>query len=121
MIERLGEFPDNVCAFVCHGHVTRDDYVTVLVPAVEAALQRHDKLRLYYETAPDFTGLDPSAVWQDTAVGVSHFTRWERIAVVTDIDWIRSTVQFFKFIMPAPMKIFPNAEAVEARRWIIEN
>jgi DNA-nicking Smr family endonuclease len=62
MIQRLEGFPDNVCAFVCHGHVSRDDYTTVLMPAVEAALKRHDKVRLYYQTAPDFTGIDLTAV-----------------------------------------------------------
>jgi hypothetical protein len=73
MIERLSPFPDNVCAFVCHGHVTREEYTSVLVPAVEAAFEKHDKLRLYYETGPDFTGIDPTAVWQDTATGLRHF------------------------------------------------
>lgn len=118
MIKRLDGFPDNVCAFVCHGHVTRDDYKTVLVPAVEASLQSHGKLRLYYETAADFTGIDPAAVWQDTTVGLSHFFRWEKIAVVTDVDWIKNVFHFFTFLMPAPMKVFPSTEAEKARQWI---
>ncbi|MGD9670617.1 MAG: STAS/SEC14 domain-containing protein [Hyphomicrobiaceae bacterium] len=118
MIERLEGYPDNICAFVCHGRVTREDYKDVLVPAVEAAFKKHDKLRLYYETAPDFTGIDPSAVWQDTAVGLSHFFSWEKIAVVTNVEWIKSTFQFFTFVMPAPMRVFPDVEAEEARKWI---
>jgi len=94
MIERLEEFPDNVVAFVCHGQVTRQDYDTVLVPAVEKALEAHDKIRLYYETGSDFSGIDPSAVWEDTRVGIGHLTRWEKFAVVTDIAWIRHTMSF---------------------------
>lgn len=121
MIEHLSEFPDNVCAFVCHGHVTREDYTSVLVPAVQAAFEKHDKLRLYYETAPDFTGIDPTAVWQDTAFGLSHFFDWERIAVVSDVDWIRNTFQFFTFLMPAPTKVFRGAETEDARRWIVSD
>jgi hypothetical protein len=121
MIEHLAGFPENVCAFECHGHVTRDDYTSVLVPAVQTAFTNHDKVRLYYETAADFTGIDPSAVWQDTAVGLSHFLDWERIAVVTDVGWIRSSFLFFTFLMPAPMKVFSGAESDEARRWIVED
>jgi len=118
MIEQLEGFPDNICAFVCHGHVTRQDYAAVLVPAVEAAFTRHEKLRLYYETAADFTGIDPSAVWQDAAVGMSHFFRWERVAVVTDVAWIKNTFQFFTSLMPAQMRLFSNVEKEQARRWI---
>ena len=119
MIERLADFPDNVLAFVCKGRVTKADYDAVLVPAVLNVLRTHDKVRLYYETAADFDGLDPSAIWEDFKVGMEHLTRWERLAVVTDIDWITSTMRFFGFLMPGRMKLFPTAEAAQARAWII--
>jgi SpoIIAA-like len=118
MIEHLKDFPGNVLAFVCKGHVTKQDYDTVLVPAVADALKKHDKVRLYYETAGDFSGIDPTAVWTDFRVGMEHFTRWERMAVVTDVDWIKHTMQFFAFMMPGQLRIFPSSEAAEARAWI---
>jgi hypothetical protein len=89
MIEHLKEFSDNAVAFVCRGHVTKGDDDTVLVPAVMQALKNHEKLRLYYETAADFFGIDPGAVWEDIKVGMEYFTRWERMAVVTDVEWIK--------------------------------
>ena len=84
----MKDFPDNVLAFVCKGRVTKTDYDAVVVPALINALKSHGKVRLYYETAPDFAGLDPGAVWEDFKVGVEHLTRWERVAVVTDVEWM---------------------------------
>ncbi len=118
MIEVLKNFPENVVAFACHGHVTRNDYSTVLVPAVEKALGRHSKIRLYYETADDFAGIDPGAVWEDTKVGIAHLPRWERFAVVTDVEWIKHAVKFFSFLMPGELRVYSTAEAGQARRWI---
>ena len=120
MIESLKSFPGNVLAFVCHGHVTKQDYATVLVPAVEKALKEHDKVRLYYETASDFAGIEPSAVWEDTKVGVSHLLRWERFAVVTDIEWIKHTMKFFSFVIPGELRVFSTTEAAQAKKWIVE-
>jgi hypothetical protein len=69
VIEALKDFPDNVIAIACHGHVTKADYETVLIPDIEDKLSRHKKVRIYCEIAPDYVGLDPGAVWEDTKVG----------------------------------------------------
>lgn len=119
MIEELTGFPDNVAAFACHGHVTKSDYETVLIPDVEKRLERHDKVRLFYEIAPDFVGFDPGAVWDDTKVGFSHFMRWERFAVVTDVEWIKQTMKFVGFLMPGELRAFPTSDADEARDWVV--
>jgi hypothetical protein len=119
MIERLEGFPGDVLGFLCKGFVTRHDYDDVLAPAVEQALKTHDKLRLYYEISPEFTGIEPSATWEDFRVGMEHFLNWERIAVVTDVDWIGHTIRALGFMMPAAVRVFPLKESAEARRWLV--
>lgn len=120
MIEVLKGFPENVAAYVCHGHVSKADYDTVLMPDVSDRLSRNEKLRLYYEVDPDFAGIDPGAIWEDTKVGLSHFLRWERFAVVTDVEWMRHSVKLFGFLMPGELRVFPLADAAQAREWITE-
>jgi len=119
MIEQLKNFPENVLAFVCTGRVTRADYDAVLVPAVLNVIKSHDKVRLYYETAADFVGIDPGAIWEDFKVGMEHLSRWERMAVVTDIEWIKQTMRLFSFLVPGAMKAFPTSQSAQARAWII--
>ena len=71
---------------------------------VEEALKSHGRLRLFYEIAADFAGIEPGAIWKDFKVGMEHITRWERMAVVTDVDWIKHTIRFFRFLMPGKIK-----------------
>jgi hypothetical protein len=118
MIEALKDFPGNVVAVACEGHVTRRDYETVLVPTVEAALSKHKKIRLYYQIGADFKGIDPGAVWEDFKVAMEHILRWERVAVVTDVEWIRHTMKAFSFLTPAEMKSYPISDAAKARAWV---
>ena len=120
MIEALNGFPPKVVAFACKGHVTKDDYETVLIPAVEEALKQPGKMRLYYQIDPDFSGIDAGAMWDDFKVGMEHLLRWERFAVVTDVDWIRHTLGFFGFWIPGTVRIFHVNEAAKARDWIVE-
>jgi len=46
VIEALKDFPDDVAAFAYHGHVTRSDYETVVIPDIEDKLNRDKRVRL---------------------------------------------------------------------------
>jgi stage II sporulation SpoAA-like protein len=49
---------------------------------------------------------------------VEHVRHWERIALVTDIDWIGSAMKVFSFLMPGDVRLFPLSAADQAREWI---
>ena len=118
MLEKISDVPGSVLGFRASGELTGDDYRNVLVPAVEAALQSRDELRLLYVLGDDVTGFSAGAAWQDTKVGMEHVTRWEKIAVVTDKEWIRHSVNIFGYLIPGEIKAFPAAEEGDARTWI---
>ena len=118
MIERLEGFPDNVIALAGKGHVTWKDYEEVLVPAVEEAFSKHQKISLYYELGPQFSGIEMGAAWADFKDGVRHFFKWEKMAVVTDVEWIRRAINGFGVFMPGDLRVFPNSEAAAARTWV---
>ena len=118
MITVLNGFPGDTIAFQCSGHVTRKDYDDVLKPAVEAAFKDHKKIRLFYKVAKDFDGVDAGAAWEDFSVGVSHLFGWERVAVVTDVEWIAHSIKAFGFLMPGVVKTFPLAQENGAREWL---
>lgn len=117
MITLIEGYPDDVVAVHADGQVTAQDYDKVLIPAVEDALKRTKKLKFYYEIGPGFTGMDLGAVFEDMRVGFGHIGQWARIAVVTDVDWIRHAVDLFKLLLPQA-KVFGLAQAADAKAWI---
>jgi hypothetical protein len=118
MIKLLDGFPEEIVAVGCEGQVTREDYERILIPRVNEALARHEKARIYYEIGPSFSGIDVGALWEDTKVGLEHLSRWERMALVTDVRWIRLAVGAFRFLMPGRLRVFDMAQADDARTWI---
>jgi hypothetical protein len=113
-------FPDNVLALDATGEVTADDYRTVLVPALEERLQRHHRLRLLYRLGEAFAGYSAGAAWEDAKIGMRHFTHFERIAVITDVDWIENAVRAFGFALPGDVRVYDNDETDEANAWLLE-
>ena len=118
MLEKLQDLPDSVVGFKASGEVTGDDYRNILIPAVEAALESGRKVRLLYVLGPDVTGFSAGAAWQDTKVGVGHYSRWEKVAVVSDKEWLRHSVDLFGYLIPGEVKAFTPAEEAQARTWV---
>ena len=120
MIEKMKGLPAHVLGFTAKGKVTAEDYEKVLIPAVEKELKENKKVRFLYHFGEDFEGFEAGAMWEDTKVGLAHFSSWERIAIVTDIEWLRVMMKVFGFVMPGVVRIFGNSEIAEAKRWIAE-
>jgi hypothetical protein len=53
-------------------------------------------------------------------VGLDHLGRCERIAVVSDVKWIRIAVKAFGFLLPGRLWVFERGDATAARAWIGE-
>ncbi len=120
MITAISGLPNNVLGFEASGTVTGEDYETVLIPAVEAKLEESPKIRLLYHLGTEFKSYDLEAMWDDAKVGLGHLTSWEKIAVVTDTEWIRSGVKVFGFAIPGEVRVFGNDELTAAKEWVSE-
>lgn len=120
MIEQIKGLPAGTLGFRARGQVTADDYERVLVPDVEAAFALNRKLRLIYVIDADFSGFDPGAMWDDARLGWRHFSGWDRIALVTDVTWIRGTAHAMGFAIPADFQLFQLAELEQAQAWVSE-
>jgi hypothetical protein len=120
MIEIIPGMPEKVVAVSAKGKVTGEDYDNVLIPAIEEKLKRHEKIRVLYQLGRDFSGFTAEAMWDDAKVGIRHLTRFEKIAVVSDVQWIVGAVKLFAFVIPCPVKIFGNEKLSEAKAWVSE-
>jgi hypothetical protein len=118
MIEIMPDYPDNILAITASNTITGDDYKSIIIPAIEAKLATHGKVRMLYNLGPDFTGFDAGAMWEDATTGLKHFTDFEKIAFVSDVEWMNHMVNAFGFMIPCPVKVFSARQFAEASDWI---
>jgi len=120
MIEIIQGLPENVVAVSVSGEVTGEDYNNVLIPAIEDKIRKYGKIRILYHLDKELEWFTLNAILEDAKVGIRNLAAFERIAVVSDVDWMNSAVQMFKFIVPFPVKNYKNEELPEAKAWISE-
>jgi hypothetical protein len=123
MVEGVADLPDGVLGFRATGKISGDEYRELMIP-IYAALERGEKLNIYFELAEDFHGLDLAALWEDLkaagSVGLKHRSSWQRMAVVTDKDWIRHGAAVAGWLAPGELRLFDPDERPAAKAWVAE-
>ncbi|MEU5876037.1 STAS/SEC14 domain-containing protein [Spirillospora sp. NPDC047279] len=109
--------PDGVLGVETVGRLTADDYTNVLAPALDAAVKETGKIRILLVFRHEFEGMKPGAAWQDLKLGIRDWNAWERIALVTDHDWMKDGLRLFAWAIPGDVKAFGLAEQDEAAAW----
>ena len=119
MLQRI-ETPEGVLAFRAVGKIERFDYDTVLEPAIEAMIADQGEVRFVYVLGEDFDSYSVGATWEDAKLGIGHLSKWKRVAVVTDHDWLRRAVGMFGWMVPGDVKTFSLSEETNAISWAAE-
>ena len=121
MIERV-EMPAGAIGFRISGEVSRSDYEEVLIPAIREAIEGGGEIRCFCQVGPDFEGYEAAAMWEDLKTGfdygIGHHSAWKRLALVTDVEWIRHLAALFGWMSPGEMKTFALDEAEQAKSWV---
>ena len=115
MMKEMSDLPAGVIGFDSSGRIRAEDYRDVVLPAVERAAAAGEVR--FVIVMRDFDGMSGGAVWQDLKVGFEHFRAWKRIALVTDIAWMRDLTSLFGWMTPGEVKTFPLAQQDEAIAW----
>jgi SpoIIAA-like len=118
VIEAVSDLPPGTLGLRASGKITSDEYRQMMQP-IYGALERAEKLNVQFELADDL-----GALWQDAkaagSVGLKHRSSWQRMALVTDKDWVEHAVSAFGWLAPCELRLFEPSERDSARAWLTE-
>jgi hypothetical protein len=121
MVELIPDMPPGALGFRVSGRLTRPDYTDVLVPPLRQAVDAGERLRVLYAIGPELH-MEVGALLEDLKLeadlGVRHREAWERIAVVTDLDWLWRAFGLFSWMVPGEMRMFHETELEQAKSWL---
>ena len=119
MLKELTDLPPPVIGFQVEGKLTAEDYRDRLLPALQKA-DTGGEIRVVI-VIPEFEGFTGGALWQDLKMGVENWGAWKRIALVTDVDWMKHATDWFGWMTPGQVQHFPLDALAEATAWAAAN
>lgn len=109
---------DDILAVVASGRVNHGDVEGYLVPAIEAKLQDHASIRLWYEFSSEFEGISVGALWDDAVLGLFHLSDFSRVVMIANATQTNAMVNALACMLPCPVKVFTADEHSQAKAWL---
>ena len=121
MLRRIDDMPPDPIGVEGSGEVEDDDWEHVAEPVLREALAKGGKLRLLYLLGPGVQEVEGDAAGAGAKFQARHATSFERVAVVSDEDWLRPALATLSFLLPGQAKGFRVADLAAAKAWLAED
>lgn len=118
MITLIDNIPGNVAGFRAMGDVGKADYENVVIPAIDALVKKQGSINFLLVLDTELKNFTIGALMKDLGVGLKHFTKWHKMAIVTGSGAINTFTDLFSFIAPGEAKGFKHAHMEEAIKWV---
>jgi hypothetical protein len=112
---------DNIVAFRALAEVTTEDFLNVVLPAVEHLVKQTNEINFLLVLDTDVEKFT-SGVWlQDALMGLKHLGKWNRAAIISDSEEIISFTNGFSYVVPGEFHGFKKEAFNKALNWVEGN
>jgi SpoIIAA-like len=118
VLRAMTDVPAGTIGFEAVGEVEDDDWERAVEPVLRREIADGRKVRLLYLLGPETREVEGDAMKADTGFRARHASSFERVAVVSDEDWMRPALGALSFLMPGKAKGFRVAELDDAKAWL---
>jgi hypothetical protein len=120
MLRRMTDMPADTIGFEAVGEVEDDDWEHMVEPVLRREIAEGHKVRLLYLLGPEARDVEGDAMKADTGFRARLATSFDRVAVVSDEDWMRPALGALSFLVPGKPKGFPVHELSAAKAWLAD-
>jgi SpoIIAA-like len=120
MLRRMGDMPAGTIGFEAVGEVEDDDWDEAVEPVLRREIADGHEVRLLYLLGTQSQPVEGDAMRADAGFRARHATSFERVAVVTDEDWMRPALGALSFLLPGKARAFRVRDLDNAKAWLAE-
>jgi hypothetical protein len=118
MFQIIDDMPVGTVGLTAKGAVTPTDCEQMLLPLVASHSASHRHIPMLLLFGRDFEDFTSDALGNGTEFAFKHWRDVGRLAVVSDVTWVRKAVWLFAPFMRGNVRIFHDYEIEQAKTWI---
>jgi len=117
MIKELKGTPDTMIGFVASDEVTKEDFDKIVMPAVDDLVKRTDKLNYLIVLDTPISKFKIGDWLREVMLKLNNLNKWNRAAIVTDVEGMKSLTELFSNVIPGHVKAFTHDQMESAINW----
>jgi hypothetical protein len=118
MLKRIPDMPAGTVGFEAIGKVDDDDFERAVEPVLRGEIAAGHKIRLLYLLGPGMREYEGDTLAEDMKFAARHPASYERVAVVSDEDWLRPALRLLSVLVPGQLRAFPVKQMAAATEWL---
>jgi hypothetical protein len=118
MLRAMMNMPAGTFGFEAIGEVEDDDWEETVEPVLRREIAAGRDVRLLYLIGAEAREVEGEAMTADASFRVRHATSFERVAVVSDEDWVRPALRALSFLLPGKARGFRVRDLAVAKTWL---
>jgi hypothetical protein len=118
MLKQLSDMPVGVVGFEAIGTFEDDDFEDTVSPVLRNEITAGRPIRLLYLLGEQLKEYEGDALAAQMKFAARHFSSSERVAVLSDQDWLRPALRVLSALVPGQLRAFPLTELGGAKQWL---
>jgi len=120
MLKQMADMPAGTVGFEAVGEVDDDDFEDTVEPVLRRIVAEGRKVRLLYLLGVRLREYDADALGEEVKFAVRHPSAYERVAVVSDEEWLRPALRVLSVLVPGQLRGFRTADLQAAKSWLAD-
>jgi hypothetical protein len=118
MLKQMADMPPGAVGFEGIGEVDDDDFEKTVEPVLRRIIAEGLKVRLLYLLGSRFREYEGDALKEEMKFAIHHPSAYERVAVVSDEEWLRPALRLLSVLVPGQLRGFRVADLAAAKSWV---
>ena len=118
MLQFIKDLPAHVIGIRATGEVNKKDYDEVLIPKMDELVKRQGEINYLLVLETDVQNFSVAAWFEDLKLALKNFTKWNKVAIVTDQKGVEWLSQVSRHFIPGESRGYKLNELNEAIKWV---
>jgi len=118
MLKRISDMPAGALGFEAVGTFDDDDFEETVEPVLRHEIAEGRAIRMLYLLGPDLLEYEGDALAEELKFAARHAKSYERVAVVSDQEWLAPALRVFSALVPGQLRAFRLTELAQAKAWV---